>query len=223
MNHFMKKYHFLLTSLLVVLIAACSTTHITSVWTDRNTSPKPYNKLMVLGIMPEVDRALRANMEKHLLNDLKEQGYHMLSAYDVYGHKALQKMSEEEAKQFLLKDGIDAVVTIVLLDKQKEKYYVPERVIHSPYDDHLWSYYITLSRRLEAAAYYEQITKYYWESNLYDLTTNKLVFSVQTQSFDPSSINEIAHEYGLKIVHSMLKNGVIKKQEPKEEKAISVL
>ncbi len=66
---------------------------------------------------------------------------------------------------------------------------------------------------IDVPDYYDVSTKYFWESNFYDLTLNKLLFSVQTQSFDPSSVSDLAHEYGQKIIQSMTKTGVLQKQE----------
>ena len=145
---------------------------------------------MVLGIVREADRNVRIQMENHLVGDLKDLGYNVFSAYQVYGPKMFQDMNEQQAMIKLVEDSIDAVVTIVLLDKQKERNYVPGRVMYSPYITYhrrVWGYYNSMYMRIEEPGYYEVTTKYFWESNFYDLSINKLLFSVQTQSFSPSS------------------------------------
>jgi hypothetical protein len=57
--------------------------------------------------------------------------------------------------------------------------------------------------------YYETSTRYFWECNLYNPQSQKLVYSVQTQSFDPASVDALAHEHGKKIVQAMIKDGVL--------------
>jgi hypothetical protein len=84
----------------------------------------------------------------------------------------------------------------------------------------MWGYYSSLQNRIEEPEYYQVTTKYFWESNFYDLSQGKLLFSVQTQSFEPSSAGDLAHEYGQKIVQSMVKNDILQKQQPKLIKAM---
>lgn len=220
----MKKVRTVCFLAVLLLINSCSSiTRITSTWKADNITPKEYNKVMVLGIIREADRNVRIQMESHLVQDLKDLGYNAFSAYDQYGPKMFQNMTEEQANKKLAKDDVDAVLTIVLLDKQKERYYVPRTVIYSPYvtyHNRMWGYYSSLQNRIEEPEYYQVTTKYFWESNFYDLSQGKLLFSVQTQSFEPSSAGDLAHEYGQKIVQSMVKNDILQKQQPKLIKAM---
>jgi hypothetical protein len=66
--------------------------------------------------------------------------------------------------------------------------------------------------RIYEPGYYSESTKYFWESNLYDLNTKQLIYSVQTESFDPASTQSLAHEYGKLIVNSMIKSQVLGNQ-----------
>lgn len=208
----------------LLFLANCSPiTRITSTWKANDITAMQYNKVMVLGIIREADRNIRIQMENHLVGDLKELGYNAVSAYEMYGPKMFQDMSETKANKMLAKDNVDAVLTIVLLDKQKERYYVPRNVIYSPYvtyHNRMWGYYHSLSMRIDEPGYYQVTTKYFWESNFYNLSQSKLLFSVQTQSFEPASAGDLAHEYGQKIVQSMLKNNILKKQESNVVKAM---
>jgi len=202
----------------MLFLFSCSAISVTSVWKAPDVSPKKYNKVMVLGIVREADRNVRIQMENHLVGDLKDLGYNVFSAYQVYGPKMFQDMNEQQAMIKLVDDSVDAVVTVVLLDKQRERNYVPGRVMYSPYITYhrrVWGYYNSMYMRIEEPGYYEVTTKYFWESNFYDLSINKLLFSVQTQSFSPSSTDALAHEYGQKIIQSMVKNNVLQKQEQK--------
>lgn len=210
------KKAFQLIWLLAGMIAfhGCASSHITSVWKAPEATAADFKKIMVLGIIRDADRTLRIGMEEHVSGDLKALGYNSFSAYQLYGPKEFENMTEEQVGQKLRLQDIDAVLTIVLLDKQKERLYVPGHIIYSPYGayhERFYGYYRSLSNRIAMAGYYETTAKYFWESNLYDLRSNKLLFSVQTQSFDPLSTNALAHEYGQKIVQSMVSNQVIRK------------
>jgi len=201
--------------IVMLLLFSCSTSRITSTWKAQNVQSKKYNKILVLGLIRESDRSIREKMEQHLLGDLTERGYNAICACEEFGPKAFENMTEKEAISKLTNSGIDAVLTIVLLDKTKERYYVPGRVYYSPYYNYhnrFWGYYTTMYDRIYSKGYYEVSTKYFWESNLYDMDSKQLVYSVQTQSFDPSSSETLAHEYGKLIVNSMVKNNVLTTQ-----------
>jgi predicted helicase len=138
-----------------------------------------------------------------------------ITSLKEYGPKAFDKMDEEAAISKLKNSGVDAVITIVLLDKEKERKYVPANIYYSPYgyySNRFWSYRTTLYHRIYEPGYYVMNTKYFWESNLYDMSTQKLVYSVQTQSFDPANSESMGHEYGQMIVKNMLKQKILKQQ-----------
>jgi hypothetical protein len=200
----------------VWLFFSCgTTTAITSSWKAPGVTPRTFDKLMVLGLIRNADRSIQQNMENHLVGDLKELGYNAYSALEEYGPKAFENLTEEQSNQKLKASGFDAVLTIVLLDKQQERYYVPGRVIYTPYFTYhtrFWGYYRTIYDRIETPGYYSSYAKYFWESNLYDLTMNKLLYSIQTQSFEPSSREALAHEYGKLIIKNMITNNLLIKR-----------
>lgn len=200
---------------LLLIVAGCSTSKITTSWKAENTSPQKYNKILVLGLIREADRTIQEKMENHFVGDLKELGYNAISSMQEYGPKAFDKMDEEATLSKLKNSGVNAVITIVLLDKEKERKYIPGNMSYSPYSyyyNHFWGYRNTLYNRIYEPGYYVTDTTYFWESNLYDMSTQKLVYSVQTQSFDPANSESMGHEYGLMIVKNMVKQNILKQQ-----------
>lgn len=196
----------------LLIAAGCSSSKITTSWKAEGATPKKYSKIMVLALIREADRTIQQNMENHFVGDLKDLGYNAVSSLQEYGPKAFDKMDEEAAILKLKNSGVDAVITIVLLDKQKERKYVPGNMHYSPYNhfyDRFWGYRNTLYNRIYEPGYYVTDTKYFWESNLYEMGTQKLVYSVQTQSFDPATSEIMGHEYGLMIVKNMVKQHVL--------------
>jgi len=197
------------------IFASCTSSRITSSWKSPDLQQKKYKKILVLGLLKETDRSLREKMEEHIVADLKSLGYDAICSCLEYEPKAFSNMKEEQAIQKLNTGGIDAVLTVVLLNKTKERYYVPGRVNYTPftiYNRHWWGYYSTMYGRIYEPGYYEVSTKYFWESNFYDLETKQLLYSVQTESFDPGSAQSWAHEYGRLIVNSMVKNQLLTDQ-----------
>ena len=202
----------LLLGCLIFLVQCGPATRISHSWKNTSVS-KPYQDILVVALMNQQNHALRSDMENHLVNDLLSRGLQAHAAIPLLGPKALEGKSEEAVLEYLHQPNIDAILTIVLLNKQKEKYYVPGRVYYTPYvmyHRQFWGYYQTVYGRIYEPSYYSENTEYFWESNLYDAQTKELIYSVQTTSFDPASTNKLAHEYGKIITEDLQKNGLIK-------------
>ncbi len=169
---------------------------------------------MVMGLIREADRTIRERMETHFVGDLHGLGYNAISSMSVFGPRAFRRMTEDSAVNTIKNVGADAVITIVLLDKSKEQRYIPARrnFYGAANFNRFGGYYTTMYDRVYTAGYYVTDTRYFWESNLYDMATKQLLYSVQTQSFSPSSSEELAHEYGKMIVNDMVKKHVLVQQ-----------
>lgn len=211
------KHLFTLAAISLLLLAGCGTTsQITSSWNANDVQQKKYKKIVVLGLIRDADRTTREKMEQHIVGDLKELGYDAVCSCDEYNPKAFEGMSEKQAIDKLRNSGVDAVLTVTLLDKEKEKYYVSGRNNYYPgniYYNHFYGYYRTMYQRVYSEGYYVTNTKYFWESNFYDLESNQLLYSAQSQSFDPASTESLSHEYGQMIIKDMVKRSVISNQK----------
>jgi len=198
---------------LILIVCGCATSKITSSWKAKDAVPHKYNKILVLGLIRTADRTIKEHMENHMVGDLRALGYQAVSSAQEYGPKAFDNMDEQAAISKIKNDGVDAIITIVMLDKEKEKSYVPGHIYYySPYSyyyNHFWGYHTAIYRRIYEPGYYVMNTRYFWESNLYEMDTQQLVYSVQTQSFNPSDSDNLGHEYGQLIINDMKKQKVL--------------
>ncbi|HSU29117.1 MAG TPA: hypothetical protein VLJ68_12100 [Chitinophagaceae bacterium] len=215
----------LFAGLLVIILApGCETSSfITSSWKAPDKQPREYKKILVLGLIGGNDRSVREKMEEHIVGDLKMLGYDAVCSCEEFEPRKFDGMSEKEALARLTGSGIDAVLTVVLLDKKKEKYYTPGRIDYSSYsyyNRNFWEYFNATRNRINNSGYYTTDTKYFWESNFYDLTAaqTEILYSAQSQSFNPASTASLGHEYGQMIVKDMQKNNVLSMQAPKRLK-----
>lgn len=202
--------------LLGLVIPACSPGYsITNSWKAKDISPVAYKKIIVLGLLRE--QAFRQKMEMHLVEDLKALGYEATCSCDEYDPKAFEGLTEAQAIDKLKKGGVDAVLTIVMLNKEKERYYVPSRVMNSPYyasHNHFYLYSHNMYDRIGRQGYFVTNTRYFWESNFYDLNAGNLLYSAQSTSFDPSSAEELGHDYSKMITKNLVKNNLL--SDPKK-------
>jgi hypothetical protein len=193
-----------------LFLFSCSSTKLSSSWKAENSSTKIYHNILVWGILTEKDSSLREKMEAHLVNDLASKGYHAVSSFSVFGQGNYKKISEKEIVEKFKNTGVDAVITMVLLDKSKEQMYVSPSIINNPSNiDQVNRYYSATYDKVFSPGYYVTTTNYFWESNFFEVSEDKLVYSVRTKSFDPSSIDMLAHESGVTILKDMIRKKVI--------------
>lgn len=196
---------------ILVTLLSCNTTKITSSWKAKNHENKMYHNTMVWAILPESDSILRAQIETHLVNDLVAKGYHAISSIQVYNEKAYQKLTSEQIVDKYKSTGVDAVMTIVLLNKEKEEKYYPGGYFTQQANNYgtLDNYYNRVYERVLTPGYYVSTTSYYWQGNLFEVSNGALVYSVQTKSLDPYTTDLLAHENGMLIIKDMLKKKII--------------
>jgi hypothetical protein len=111
----------------------------------------------------------------------------------------------------LKSNNIDGVMIISLLDAQKETTYVPGSVTYAPgyYGRPYYGYYGARYGAIYDPGYYSTTTSYFIECNAYRLSDEKLVYSCQTKSVDPSSLDKFAYDFSRLIVQDLTKKGVI--------------
>jgi hypothetical protein len=197
----------------LIVFFGCASSKITSQWSEPGTPKLAVKKVLVMGFVRNADYGIQENMERHLVDDLKELGYDAVSSFQKYGPKAFDGMNEVEAIQSMRDNAFDAVLTIVLLDKEKDKNYYHEYFYYTPfmyYYGNFWGYRMMMYDRIYQPGYYVTTTRYFWESNLYSTANQKLIYTVQTESFDPASTEKMAHEYG-NLIATELNHDVIQK------------
>jgi hypothetical protein len=209
----MKKLFFLS---LIAFLFSCQPSKITQTWTAKDAAPKKYKKVLVLGVLIDNDNELQTKMEDHLAGDLKDLGYNAVAANKIFPAGTFIKGDTTKAKAALDGKGFDAVLTIVLLDKVKEQYYVPGKITdYSNYNRYsrFDRYYNSVAERIYTPGYYGEETKYVWENNFYDLSTKQMIYSARSRSFDIASKNTLAHTYGQLMASSLIKKNILLKPE----------
>ena len=205
----------------IALLFSCQPSKITQSWSAKSTIPKKYQKILVLGVLTDKDYELQVKMENHLANDLRGMGYPAIAANKVFPTGTFIKGDTAKAVSALEGKGFDAILTIVLLDKKKERYYIPGRIVdYSDYNKYsrFDMYYNVVSDRIYSPGYYGEETKYIWENNFYDLNNRQMIYTARTRSFDISSKTTLAHAYGLLLVDNLVKKNIlIKPAEPEVE------
>lgn len=202
----MKKLLFLFAGA-VFFLFSCTTTRITSIWKDPQLTTTNYKNIIVVCLMDGVkNKSIGIYLERHICEDLQQMGYSAKSSIDIYGPKRFQGKTDDEVINMVRTDGYDAVITIAVLDVMKEQNYVRGNAEFWPggiYYSRFGRYYFYWQNRVYTPGYYVSTTTYIIEGNLFDVGTDKLVFSAQTETIDPGTLDNLGHRFSMRLLKAM--------------------
>jgi hypothetical protein len=206
--------HNSITRLLIIslLLLGCIVSRVTTIWKTDTLHLTHYNKIMVVGIIKEENDSLRAQVEKHMVQKLTDLGYFAVSSLQEFGRYGLSNIGEEGTYLKLCDNGIDAVLTLALIDQANKAFQprINEKYTYTYYYNRIWSYRKIQNDTNNLSAH----TDYRWESILFDLSSlqPQCVLQVKPQ-LDLVGSNSTARlsEY---IISKMISEKIIKKQPP---------
>ncbi len=205
---------------LLAMIISCQPTRITQSWTAKNTAPKKFKKILVLAVLPSNETDLQVKMENNIADEMHQLGYLAIAANKMFPAGTFVRGDTMRARNAISGRGFDGLMTIVMLDKKKEKYFVPGRITdmgyfnnYNRFDD----YFNRIGERIYAPGYYGEETKYFWENNFYDLGAKQMIYSAHTRSFDITSKKQLAGSYASLIARHLVEKNILIKPEKLEE------
>jgi len=175
--------------LAAAMLAACGTvTKIPNAWRDPAHEGVPYQKIFVIGV-GEND-ANRRLFEDQFAAALSGKGAVASPSYGALPHS--ERLTEAQIRGAMQGDGYDGVVVTRLLGVEEKTEYVPPRTYTVP--GHYYGYYSYYGSSWDVVhepGYYQTHTIVRLETNLYDVGTGDLVWSGQSETFNPSSLEDI--------------------------------
>lgn len=205
-NSIAVSYPSLLALVILLMLNSCNSSRITTSWSTKRTLDPSVDRLIVIALVPANEREMAQQFEKHLANDLSEMGYQALSAFNLYGPLAFCPGNDTIIYDKLREKGITALLTVALLDKRTVEKFVPGHYIHPVnFMDYVGPKYTLLYE----PAHMEVETDYYWETRVYYIRSEDLIYFSESTSFNPGSIRSMAHEYGQKITRNLVKRKIL--------------
>ena len=195
-------------SLIVILfmVAGCSSTALIGSWIDPEAKSIEGKSIAIFVLTPRLD--IRDKIETEMSNSLQAKGVNAMRSLDFI---TPGKMEKEVIEMILKQNNITGVILVSLLDAQKDTHYVPGSTAYAPmyYGRPYYGYYGSVYSNVYSPGYYETTTSYFIECNAYRLSDEKLVYSAQTKSVDPSSVDKFAYEFSKAIVTDLSQKGVL--------------
>jgi len=208
----MKTKSFLIGIVSSFLLLACSTsTRITDIYKNSAVTPKRYQTILIIAMTSHANA--KAVIESNLAEAASMHGYKAIKSTDVF--KKTFTKDESQNKDLVMKTvrdlHADAIFTVTLVDKTSETRYVPGSGPYMPYPafgwyGNFWSYYSHWYPITYNPGYYTTDKMYYLESNLYDVSSEQLLWSVQSETINPSSLDDFSKSYTKALVKALKKD-----------------
>lgn len=187
----------LLVSLLWSSTGCGPSVRTVSSWKNPSAAPgKHYQKMFVAALVnnPHVRTHLEEEMGKAALT----KGFSVERSWDFFPTSFSKKdPPQQEAMMNKIQElGCDLIFTITLIDKQSETRYVPGSMgMYGPfagYGMRFRSFYYYWYPYVYDPGYYVTDKTYFMEGNLFDARSETLLWSIQTETLNPPSIEKFS-------------------------------
>ena len=201
--------------LLLAGIAGCtSSTQIMGSWKSPEIEAQHYRRVVVAALTDNV--LARQEVENDLQTQLQMRGIEVTRSIDLFPPSATSKTGPDVnlLLERIKTDGHDAILTAALVDEQTETRYVPGSMGYRPMTRFMWygsfrGYYTYWYPTLYDPGYYTQDKVYYLETNLYDVNSDRLVWSAQSKSYSPRNLRKAASQFAEVTVQKMSEDNVL--------------
>jgi len=198
---------FALLILAAMLVTACSTTQLNSVWKDPSYHAPPA-KIMVIGVAKKPLK--RRLFEDEFVVQLKAHGTEAIASYTVLPDK---KQDDQAAIAAKVKElGADTVLITRQVSKKTVKTYVPGTIYYPPPYYGTWpDYYGYGYRYMYSPGYIAEDEFAVIETNLYETRNDKLVWAASSETVMSDTNQSLIKTYIGVMVNAMAGHGLLGK------------
>ena len=203
----MKKI-FPLLVLLVALNSCISSTEVTSSWhmPGKHIVIADLNKVLVLAMF-------KSEINTHLTED---QMASYLKGKGVVSYKYLNarfpRNNAEAIRDKIKEDGFDGVITLRLIDAEKERVYNPSNFeLYPPYYSNFSGYYYRNFPYYSTQGYYTDTKIFTIETNVFSVKEDKIIWTGITKTTNPEGVEKMMKETAHVVFRRMVKEGLITK------------
>ena len=173
-----------LLSFCLLLLSSCSASRLLSTWESENAAQYSTAKMLVIGVAK--DETKRRIYEDTFTDSLLTMEVEAVASYTA--SKQAIEPSEKHLREVVKKSGSDSVLITHMVGASEKDFYQPHNVIvgtNSLGSYGLYGYYPIIYRSVYTGGSYVSTTKVVLETTLYDVATEKRIWSARSESIDP--------------------------------------
>lgn len=200
----------------LVFLCACSpSTRITGSWVEPSAKGQSVQGKRVFIASLTRNMEVRTKLENALAEQANQRGIAAVKSTEHFSPDFYQNIpTENNLLKQIRNTGSNAILTISLINKESETRYVPGTNSYAPFPYYGWyggfySYFNYWRPRFYDPGYYVTDKTYFMETNLYDIASNKLIWSAQSETINPGSIDNFVRTYPKVLVSQLIKDGLL--------------
>ena len=167
--------------LFLFLLSSCASSKITGQWKDPELGAKQYSHILVIGVAKQPDR--RKFYEDEFVKQLNRQGVMAIASHTIIPR---DKMQDKDAIVKSIEGlNVDGVLITRLQGIKEATQLTPASSYQMPYGyyTNMYDYYNSSFSIAPSVSVAETHPYLQLETNLYDVGTEKLVYSITTNTF----------------------------------------
>lgn len=214
----MKRVCVLTATIVTIFLGACSSTkESTGVWYDKEKiKGKSYDNFFVIVMTADIEARVR--LENDIASTIVSRGHKAIKSYEVLPAdlKDPKPPAVDAVIEKIKASDCNAVFVTSLLDKTDAIRHTEGGTHYTMRTDYSWAgtffgYYSHYYSTVTTQGYYSNDKTYFMQSNLYDKATQELMFSVQSEIFNPSSLASGSRTYISTLLKQLDKAKLLKK------------
>ena len=210
----MKNY--VLLAVLVIAIASCRSTELIGSWSREGAGTNQFKDVGVVVLTKNMSS--RSIVEYDIASVLHQKGIKATPTFDIFPFAAKQELFQEidpeemrqKVKERVEKFEFDGLLIVTLLNQETETRYNQGSSLSlavPAYQYNYYGYYQWAYATISTPGYYSTKTTYFLESNLYDVSTEALIWTAQTKTKQrASSIHKESKVFANIIAQEIVKN-----------------
>lgn len=199
-----------IVSLGLLALTACGTdTKLLKAWSDDTYARGPLRSVLIIGVSKEPSK--RKMLEDSFTGAFKRNEVSALSSLAIM--PADVKITKQTVESAISGRDVDAVLVTHLVRVEDKSFYTgPHPSTYRSereFRQSLWQHYDSVYDYTHDPNLYKKQRSVVLESNIYDVKTAKLIWSIQSETLDPKSADEIIRSLGQLIIERLSKEKLI--------------
>ena len=193
------------SSVLIIGCAGTKGTKLTDTRVDEAHRANPVSNILVIGLTYKDNEEVRRSFEDSFVRHLRAAGIEAISSVDAISIPANMKLEKEEILKAVNKFNNDAVIVTHLVGKEDKEIYSRSAPSHGGY-----GYYGYYGRAYRYSSGYSRTRKSVrLATNLYDVKTEKLIWSGKSETLDPDSTQQMMDDVIKEVIKDLQKNNLL--------------
>lgn len=208
---------FILLIVSIIFYSCGSGQRVTNSWVNKDAfHGQKYDKIFIAALTE--NQTAKKIVEDDLAKAVEQEGFVALKSYTVFPQKFSEsKPSKEDLLNKVRELKCDGIFVVSLLDSKTESRYVQGTVMYEPYPYYPYyrgfgPYYSYWAPTVYSPGYYTTDHTYYIEGNLFDANSEDILWSVQSESYNPSNLDHFSENYSKLIISQLYEDGLLGKK-----------